>query len=82
MNEIVVSILSAAIDRACAEGKLASTPYTIAVEAPKDAEHGDLASNVALAMARTEGKPPRAVAEIIRDSVELPADVEIGRAHV
>jgi arginyl-tRNA synthetase len=75
MNEIVVSILSAAIDRACAEGKLASTPYTIGVEAPKDAAHGDLASNVALAMARSEGKPPRAVAEIIRDSVELPADV-------
>jgi arginyl-tRNA synthetase len=75
MNEIVVSILSAAIDRARAEGKLASTPYTIGVEAPKDAAHGDLASNVALAMARTEGKPPRAVAEIIRDSVELPADV-------
>ena len=75
MNEIVVSILSAAIDRARAEGKLASTPYTVAVAAPKDAAHGDLASNVALAMARTEGKSPRAVAEIIRDSVELPADV-------
>jgi len=75
MNEIVVSILSAAIDRARAEGKLVSTPYTVAVEAPKDATHGDVASNVALAMAREEGKPPRKIADIIRDSLELPPDV-------
>jgi len=75
MNEIAVSILSAAIDRARAEGKLASTPYTIAVEAPKDAAHGDISSNVALAMAREEGKSPRKIAEIIRDSVELPPDI-------
>ena len=75
MNEIVVSILSAAVDRARAEGKLSSTPYTIAVESPKDAAHGDIASNVAMVMARGEGKPPRVIAELIRDSTELPEDV-------
>ncbi len=75
MNEIVVSILSAAIDRARAEGILATSPSTIAVEAPKDAAHGDIASNVALAMARAEGKPPRKIAEAIRDRAQLPPDV-------
>src|SRR5258708_3902693 len=34
-----------------------------AVERPKRADHGDLATNVALALARRVGKPPRAVAE-------------------
>ena len=75
MNEIVVSILSAAIDRARAAGKLSSAPSSIGVEAPKDAAHGDIASNVALAMARGEGKPPRKIAEAIRDSAQLPSDV-------
>ncbi len=75
MNEIVVSILSAAIDRARAEGNLATSPTTIAVEAPKDPAHGDIASNVALVMARAEGKPPRKIAEIIRERAELPPDV-------
>ncbi len=33
------------------------------VERPKRAEHGDLATNVALAIAKRAGKPPRAIAE-------------------
>ncbi|MGO9449624.1 MAG: arginine--tRNA ligase [Candidatus Binataceae bacterium] len=75
MNEIVVSILSAAIDRARAGGNLSSTPPTIGVEAPKDPAHGDIASNVAMTMARAEGKPPRKIAETIRDHAQLPPDV-------
>jgi len=33
------------------------------VERPKRAEHGDLATNVAMALAKPAGKPPRAIAE-------------------
>jgi arginyl-tRNA synthetase len=75
MNEIAVSILSTAIAKACAEGALSSNPGNIGVEAPKDPAHGDIASNVALTMARAEGKPPRKIAEIIRDRAQLPAEV-------
>ena len=38
--------------------------------------HGDIASNVALTLAREEGKPPRAIAEIIREHIELPDNVQ------
>jgi arginyl-tRNA synthetase len=75
MNEIAVSILSGAIQRARAAGDLSSTPDAIAVEAPRDPAHGDIASNVALVMARAEGKPPRRIADIIRSHAELPPQV-------
>ena len=36
---------------------------TWAVERPKRAEHGDLATNVAMAIAKPAGKPPRAISD-------------------
>jgi arginyl-tRNA synthetase len=75
MKEIVVSCLSAAIERARLKGQLASAPSAIGVEAPKDPAHGDIASNVAMTMARAEGKPPRAIAAAIKDALELPPEI-------
>jgi len=76
MRDLIVSILSAAIERARSSGQLATAPGDpINAETPKDAAHGDLASNVALTMARSEKKPPRAIAEIIRSNLELPSEV-------
>ncbi len=75
MKELIASILSAAITRACASGKLTSASATVAIEAPKDPTHGDAASNVALTMARAEGKPPRAIASIIKDHLETPPEI-------
>jgi arginyl-tRNA synthetase len=75
MKELIVSILGAAIERARAAGQLFSGDTPITVEAPKDSAHGDVASNVALAMARAERKAPRAIADIIKANVELPPDV-------
>jgi arginyl-tRNA synthetase len=37
----------------------------ITLEAPKDASHGDLATNAAMVLAKAAGKPPRALAERI-----------------
>ncbi len=76
MRNLIVSILNAAIERARAAGQLLTAPPAAAsVEAPKDPAHGDAASNVALVMARSEKKPPRAIAEIIRSHLELPPEV-------
>jgi len=75
MKELIVSILGAAIERAHASGKLASQSPPITIEAPKDPAHGDAASNIALALARAEGKAPRAIAEAIKSHIELPAEV-------
>src|ERR1700727_689043 len=38
---------------------------TYVIERPKRPEHGDLATNVALALAKKAGKPPRAIAEAL-----------------
>ncbi len=75
MKDLIVSILGAAIERARAAGQLVSTAPSIGVEAPRDPAHGDVASNVALAIAKAERKSPRAIAEIIRAEVVLPAQV-------
>ena len=49
-----------------AEGALTiDTVPEIRVERPKSREHGDYATNVALALAKPAGLPPRAVAEIL-----------------
>jgi arginyl-tRNA synthetase len=75
MKRLVISVLESAIARARAAGSLTATPANIAVEAPKDPAHGDIASNVALTLARAEGKPPRVIAAAIGDFIELPAEI-------
>ena len=75
MKDLIVSILGAAIERARASGNLVSTNPSIGVEAPRDATHGDVASNIALAIAKAERKSPRAIAEIIKAEIVLPPEV-------
>lgn len=75
MKELIVSILRDAIGRARAAGQLNSEIPSIGIEAPRDSAHGDVASNVALTLAKPERKPPRAIAEIIKSHVTLPAEV-------
>ena len=77
MKELIVSILRDALERARAAGQLTTEiPSTaIGTEAPRDSAHGDVASNVALTLAKPERKAPRAIAEIIKSHVTLPAEV-------
>ena len=64
----LVSALYTAIEAAMASGKLEveSVPE-IGLEVPREKQHGDFASNIALIMARAARKAPREVAEIIVD---------------
>ena len=75
MKELIVSILRDAIERARAAGQLTSEMLSIGIEAPRDSTHGDVASNIALTLAKPERKAPRAIAEIIKSHVTLPAEV-------
>ena len=52
-----------------ARGHLASATAWV-VERPKRAEHGDLATNVALVLNKKLGKPPRAIAEALVKALE------------
>ncbi|MGB8683013.1 MAG: arginine--tRNA ligase [Candidatus Binatus sp.] len=75
MKELIVSILRDAIGRARAAGQLSTEVPSIGIEAPRDSAHGDVASNVALTLAKPERKAPRAIAETIKSQVMLPAEV-------
>lgn len=52
----------------------------IAVEPPRDASHGDIASNVAMVLAKPLGTNPRALAETI--AAELRRDGDVAAAEV
>ena len=75
MKELIVSILRDAIEQARAAGQLTAEIPSIGIEAPRDPAHGDIASNIALTLAKPERKAPRAIAEIIKAHVALPAEV-------
>ena len=44
-------------------------PETVTVERPRNPEHGDYATNVALQLAKKAGMPPRQFAEIVADLI-------------
>jgi arginyl-tRNA synthetase len=71
------AVVSAAVDA----GELAvPVPPSIVVERPKQREHGDYATNVALQLAKAAGLPPRTVAELVAvrlRSVEGVESVEV-----
>ncbi|HYC56938.1 MAG TPA: arginine--tRNA ligase [Candidatus Binatia bacterium] len=59
-------LIAGALAKAHEAGDLASGEVpAFVVEVPRDLEHGDLASNVAMLLARPEKKSPRALADII-----------------
>jgi len=42
----------------------------LTVEAPRDASHGDLATNAAMVLCKQAGMPPRALADILKPAIE------------
>lgn len=66
MKEELSQLIQQALDTLVAEGQLpAATRPDIAIDRTRDPSHGDLASNVALTLARTAGKNPRELAGMI-----------------
>ncbi|MFJ4676097.1 arginine--tRNA ligase [Kitasatospora sp. NPDC088783] len=58
--------VQAAVSAAAQAGELTvDVPAHVTVERPKNRDHGDYATNVALQLAKPAGKPPRAVAEVL-----------------
>jgi len=66
MKEFIHSLLSEAFEKAKEGGELKTSDLPpLAIEVTKDAAHGDLASNLALVLARSEGRPPRQIADTL-----------------
>src|SRR5262249_3559073 len=76
MKQFIHSLLSEAFAKAKEGGELKTSdlpPFVI--EVPKDPTHGDLASNLALTLARSEGRSPRQIAERLVASLPASDDV-------
>jgi arginyl-tRNA synthetase len=58
-----------------AASKLGAPDVEVALERPRDPNHGDLATNLALTLAKTLGQKPRAIAERLVANLELSANV-------
>ncbi len=52
----------------------------VVVEAPRDASHGDLATNAAMVLGKLWGGPPRALADAL--ALELGRDADVARVDV
>jgi arginyl-tRNA synthetase len=56
-----------------AAARLGAPDAEVVIERPRDSTHGDLATNLALTLAKTLGEKPRAVAERLVAALELPS---------
>ena len=66
MKEAVVELLNQAVARLKDEAVIpADQPVRVMVDNSRDKSHGDLASNLALTLAKPCGQPPRTLAEAI-----------------
>ena len=69
-SELSTAVL-AALDAALAAGEIAlpaeSRPSQVRVERPKNREHGDYATNLAMTLAKPLGRPPREIAQVLSD---------------
>jgi arginyl-tRNA synthetase len=67
VTDAVGDALADALEKAVSAGEMPSSDCAvdIVVEKPKDASHGDLASNLALRLAKQTGRQPRDIAEAL-----------------
>ena len=70
-SDLLAAQIQAAISYAIERGDLIGTvPATIPLERPKNRDHGDYASSIALQLAKPAGKNPREVAELLKKDLE------------
>jgi len=75
-SDLLAAQIQAAISRAIERGDLIGTvPESIPLERPKNRDHGDYASSIALQLAKPAGKNPRDVAAMLKADLESLAEV-------
>jgi arginyl-tRNA synthetase len=76
------ALVITALDAMVAEGTLPPGLNTdaVSVEPPRDAGHGDMATNAAMVLAKPAGMQPRAIADVL--AVRLAADPRVAEATV
>ena len=75
-SDLLAAQIQGAISRAIERGDLiGAVPAVIPLERPKNRDHGDYASSIALQLAKPAGKNPREVAELLKKDLEALAEV-------
>ena len=75
-HELLAAAILESVKAAIANGELPAELSSnaaldeITLERPKNRDHGDYATSIALALAKSAGKPPRQIAEIITGSLK------------
>ncbi|WP_298167311.1 arginine--tRNA ligase [Acidithiobacillus sp.] len=80
MKAFVSQALQGALQQLHAQGSIPGIPATLELDRPKQVEHGHLASNVALLLAKAVGRKPRDIANDI--VAALPASEWIARTEI
>jgi len=81
MKQLVASLIAQSIDNLKQAGTFdADLQANIQVENTRDKQHGDLASNVALTLAKAARRNPREIAQLICDN--LPATAEVTKTDI
>ncbi len=75
-SDLLAEHIRAALTSLIATGELqCEIPAHIPLERPKNRDHGDYASSIALALAKESGRPPREIAELLKASLESRVEV-------
>lgn len=81
MKEDITGLIQAALDTLVTQGQLpADITPSIKIDRTRDKAHGDLASNIALTLAKPAGKNPRELAGLICDA--LPPAALVARTEI
>lgn len=81
MKEHISELLLHALQSLIEQGELPTDIQPrINIDRTKDKSHGDLASNIALTLAKAAGKPPRDVAQLIIDA--LPESAQLAKTEI
>lgn len=75
-SDLLAAQIQAALTTLVAQGELqCAVPAHIPLERPKNRDHGDYASSIALQVAKGSGRPPREIAELLKRSLESLVEV-------
>lgn len=80
MKQHIESLIQVALKQLEAAGEVLTVPAVIQVDATKDKQHGDFATNIAMTLAKAAQKKPRELAERILSA--LPASSYIAKAEI
>ena len=76
LSDAVQHVVRAAVEADELPADALGGPLEVKVERPKNKDHGDYATNVAMLLSKPAGRPPREVAEVLKARLEAVDGIE------